>query len=220
MIKKHPTRGSKITGGFRTRLRPTHDGTDYRARTGAPIYAAHDGVVRRGTGHATAGNWIHIDGDHSTTTGYLHLSKFEAANGQHVKAGQLIGRAGSTGRSTAAHLHFFVRLSGKYVNPVTWLGTPSGANDDGVNYQSGRDKRTLALQKGMRKLFPAYRWRVKVKRGQLITADGYDGPQTEAWVKEFQRRERLPQTGDYGWGSPTAWRLKGYGIELPYPEKY
>lgn len=198
----HPIRGgAKVTSGYRTRTRPRHNGTDFRARTGTPLRAAMSGVIARGR-TSRAGNWVEIR-DGANLAGYSHLSRFNVKAGERVKEGDIIGYSGATGNAVGAHLHFYVKVNGNFVNPEIYLT------------QDRPTKRTRALQSGMRRIFPSYRWHVDYKRGSLITVDGYDGPQTDAWVREFQRRVGLPQTGDYSWGSPTAWRLESYGVDLP-----
>lgn len=93
----------------------SHSGMDFRAATGTPVYAVADGIVK-GTGdtdrtcyRASFGKWIFIEHDNiglSSTSG--HMSKISVTEGQRVQAGDLIGYAGNTGRSTASHLHLTI----------------------------------------------------------------------------------------------------------------
>ena len=70
---------------------------------------------------ASMGNYIMIDHGDSLYTIYMHCSALYVSKGQSVSAGQKIGAVGSTGNSTGPHLHFSVRLNGKYVSPWNYL---------------------------------------------------------------------------------------------------
>lgn len=122
-----PAAAKHITSGFGYRTDPFsgsaafHSGLDFKGATGAPIYSAADGkivFVGRRPGY---GNCVEIDHGNGLRTRYAHMSAFRARAGQSVRAGQLIGAVGSTGRSTGPHLHFEVRLRGKPVNPRPFL---------------------------------------------------------------------------------------------------
>ena len=76
-----------------------------------------EGVVAFAGRHAGYGNCIDIDHGNGLRTRYAHMSAYRARVGDPVKAGQLIGAVGSTGRSTGPHLHFEVRLHGQPINP-------------------------------------------------------------------------------------------------------
>lgn len=215
MAYANPLDTLTVTSGFRTTARPTHYGTDYRAATGTPVYAAMDGTIHTGTGHPNAGTWIEIRTG-TTIVGYSHLSARHVSAGQKVKAGQRIGSTGATGRVTGAHLHFYVKSGGQYVNPVTWLAQVTRPKPKPSAPKSTADYLTSAqirtMQAGFRRLFPGYRFSVGVRRGQLIAADGVDGPQTQAWVREFQRRTGLEQDGIAG--PLTQAKLAQYGIKV------
>jgi murein DD-endopeptidase MepM/ murein hydrolase activator NlpD len=102
-----------------------HAGVDIAASSGQSIYAAADGRVVRAGWNGGYGNYTCIS--HGTYEGkdlstcYAHQSAMLVAAGQSVRRGQLIGRVGSTGASTGAHLHFEVRRNGSPVNPLSWL---------------------------------------------------------------------------------------------------
>ena len=117
----HPTRGGYITSNFGTRWGRNHNGLDIAHNTGDPIYAAFDGVVRECHYENGYGNKILIEHENNIETIYGHLSKFEINVGDDVKKGDLIGRVGSTGRSTGPHLHFEVRLNGTPVDPSLYI---------------------------------------------------------------------------------------------------
>jgi len=112
--------------GFRTdpilKVKKMHQGTDFSAPQGTPVYATGDAVVDRVTQSFNGLGW-HIvlkHGDHYTTV-YGHLSQFNVRKGQPVKRGDLIGFVGNTGKSTAPHLHYEVHINGKAVNPVNYF---------------------------------------------------------------------------------------------------
>jgi murein DD-endopeptidase MepM/ murein hydrolase activator NlpD len=97
-----------------------HEGTDFWGATGMPVYAPADGVVALAGPLAVRGNAILIDHGWGVFSGLYHLSKIEVTAGQRVKQGQLVGRIGSTGLSTGAHLHWDVRVRGLNVDPLQW----------------------------------------------------------------------------------------------------
>lgn len=98
-----------------------HAGLDIAAPVGTPIYAAADGVVERANDGGPYGLVIVVAHADGYETRYAHLSGFEANVGEEVKAGDLIGRMGSTGYSTGSHLHFELREGGSLVDPQTLL---------------------------------------------------------------------------------------------------
>lgn len=125
----HPVPGSPITSPFGWRTSPItggsehHNGVDYSAAAGTPVYAAADGVVTVASYHYSAGNWIHINHGNGLVTIYMHASSFVSgiAPGTTITKGQHIMNVGSTGDSTGAHLHFEVRQNGVAVNPLQFL---------------------------------------------------------------------------------------------------
>lgn len=94
-----------------------HEGVDYRARYGTPVYAVANGTVVAAGYNGGWGNQIKIRHASGLVTQYAHLSSMSVRNGQTVVRGQVIGRVGSTGRSTGAHLHFGLISGGNYINP-------------------------------------------------------------------------------------------------------
>ena len=104
-----------------TKARKMHEGMDFTAKTGTPIYATGDGVVARADNTASGyGNHIVIRHGFGYETLYAHLSKYKARAGQRVKRGDVIGYVGSTGRSEGPHLHYEVHKDGKVVNPLNF----------------------------------------------------------------------------------------------------
>lgn len=98
-----------------------HRGLDFRAPTGTAVEAVAAGRVILAESHYYAGNSIYIDHGNGVISLYFHLSAFDAARGDIVKRGQVIGRAGSTGRSTGPHLHLSVSVQGQLVDPAPLL---------------------------------------------------------------------------------------------------
>ena len=104
-----------------TKARKMHEGMDFTAKTGSPIYATGDGVVAKADNTASGyGNHIVIRHGFGYETLYAHLSKYKARAGQRVKRGDVIGYVGSTGRSEAPHLHYEVLKDKKVVNPLNF----------------------------------------------------------------------------------------------------
>jgi murein DD-endopeptidase MepM/ murein hydrolase activator NlpD len=104
-----------------TKVRKFHEGMDFSARTGTPIYATGDGVIARADNSASGyGNHIVIRHGFGYETLYGHLSKYNCRLGQTVKRGDVIGYVGSTGRSEAPHLHYEVHKGGEVVNPLNF----------------------------------------------------------------------------------------------------
>lgn len=100
------------------RVRP-HNGTDYAANTGTPVWASGDGKVIEAGYTRANGNYIFIQHGNSIVTRYLHLSKKLVKRGDRVRQGQTIGRVGSTGLATGPHLHYEFLLNGVHRNPRT-----------------------------------------------------------------------------------------------------
>jgi murein DD-endopeptidase MepM/ murein hydrolase activator NlpD len=104
-----------------TKARKMHEGMDFTAKTGTPIYATGDGVVEKADNSASGyGNHIVIRHGFGYETLYAHLSKYKTRAGQRVKRGDIIGYVGSTGRSEAPHLHYEVHKDNKVVNPLNF----------------------------------------------------------------------------------------------------
>jgi murein DD-endopeptidase MepM/ murein hydrolase activator NlpD len=104
-----------------TKVRKMHQGMDFTASTGTPIYATGDGVVQKADNSLSGfGNHIEIGHGFGYLTLYAHLSKYNVRPGQKVKRGDVIGFVGSTGRSQAAHLHYEVHKNGQPVNPINF----------------------------------------------------------------------------------------------------
>lgn len=96
-----------------------HNGIDYRAPTGTPVYAAGQGRVIKSAYDKYNGHHVFIQHSGSIVTKYLHFTKRNVKQGQGVKQGQVIGYVGSTGMSTAPHLHYEFVVNGVHRNPST-----------------------------------------------------------------------------------------------------
>ncbi|MGE4340520.1 MAG: M23 family metallopeptidase, partial [Pigmentiphaga sp.] len=103
------------------RRRAFHEGIDFAAPRGTPIYAAAGGVVRTAKYLRGYGNTIEIDHGDRLTTRYAHASRLLVKSGQVIKRGQQVATVGSTGRSTGPHLHFEVRVDGQAADPRLYL---------------------------------------------------------------------------------------------------
>ena len=99
-----------------------HQGIDLAAPSGTPIYATADGVISEaGWNSGGYGNLIKVDHGKGVETRYAHLSSIAVRPGQRIRRGDVIGRMGSTGRSTGSHLHYEVRIDGRAVNPIPFM---------------------------------------------------------------------------------------------------
>jgi murein DD-endopeptidase MepM/ murein hydrolase activator NlpD len=106
-----------------------HDGVDLLGAAGTPEFAAAAGTVRTATWFGGYGNGVvidHVINGVTVSTLYGHMSQILVSPGQTVSAGQIIGLMGSTGNSTANHLHFEVRINGGLVDPYGWLQANAG----------------------------------------------------------------------------------------------
>lgn len=116
-----PTNGA-ITSGFGPRWGTFHNGTDFGAPVGTPMYAAKSGKVVAAGPASGYGLWIRIQTDDGELLEYGHNDKNYVSVGQRVNAGQVIGTVGNRGYSTGPHLHFGVRnAAGQWIDPVPWL---------------------------------------------------------------------------------------------------
>lgn len=108
---------------IRKRRRRFHRGLDFDGKRGQPVHSAGPGVVVRARYNGGYGRVVFIDHGLGLQTRYAHLRRIHVSEGDFVPAGTLIGRVGSTGRSTGPHLHFEVRLRGAPVNPRLAMDT-------------------------------------------------------------------------------------------------
>lgn len=121
-----PVARARVSSSFGTRFHPIlrtikmHTGIDYAAPSGTPIVAPSDGIVEEVGYKGGYGNTVVLRHNGSMQTLYAHMSSFgRFGSGSRVKAGDVIGYVGSTGRSTGPHLHYEARINGQHVNPAT-----------------------------------------------------------------------------------------------------
>ncbi|MGV3695579.1 M23 family metallopeptidase [Flavobacterium sp.] len=128
-----------------TKVRKMHEGMDFTASTGTPIYATGDGVVAAADNSKSGyGNHIEIRHGYGYLTLYGHLSKYKVRAGQRVKRGDIIGYVGSTGRSEAPHLHYEVHKDGKVVNPINfYYGNISAAEYVAISKLANQENQSL-----------------------------------------------------------------------------
>lgn len=102
-----------------------HNGVDLHAGCGEPIHAAAAGRVSRVSYDSGSGHRLEIDhgkvGGRRLVTIYMHATGYSVKAGQRVRSGEAVGRVGSTGWSTGCHLHFTVKLNGRYADPERFL---------------------------------------------------------------------------------------------------
>lgn len=128
-----------------TKVRKMHEGMDFTATTGTPIFATGDGVVAAADNSKSGyGNHIEIKHGYGYLTLYGHLSKYKCRAGQRIKRGDIIGYVGSTGRSEAPHLHYEVHKDGKVVNPINfYYGNISAAEYTAISKLANQENQSL-----------------------------------------------------------------------------
>jgi murein DD-endopeptidase MepM/ murein hydrolase activator NlpD len=132
-LLRTPVDGARVTSGFGMRRHPIlgyskmHQGVDFGAGTGTPVYAAGDGVVIEAKRWGGYGNWLRIRHTGGWETGYAHLSRYTPGlkPGATVRQGQVVAYVGSTGASTGPHLHYETWFKGQRVSP-TGAKVPQG----------------------------------------------------------------------------------------------
>jgi murein DD-endopeptidase MepM/ murein hydrolase activator NlpD len=123
----HPPVKAQISDVFGTsrtfngRVQSVHQGLDYAVPEGTPVAALNSGTVLLAQPLFFEGNCVVLDHGQGLLTLYMHLSKIEVKEGEHITSGQKIGLSGGTGRATGPHLHVAVRWQGVYLNPATLL---------------------------------------------------------------------------------------------------
>ena len=140
LLMKTPIDGARLSSGFGMRKHPIrgymkkHQGVDFAAPKGTPIYAAGDGVIEMKQRYKGYGKYIRIRHANGYKTAYAHMSKFNKTPGGRVKQGKIIGYVGSTGNSTGPHLHYEVLKNNIRINPQK-LKLPSGRKLKGKELQ-------------------------------------------------------------------------------------
>ncbi|HEU5017950.1 MAG TPA: M23 family metallopeptidase [Pseudolabrys sp.] len=125
-LVRKPVLTGRITSGFGLRRHPLlnyvkmHTGVDWAAPVGTPVYAAGNGVIEKEGWESGYGKFILVRHTNGYETAYGHMSAYARGTheGEHVRQGQVIGFVGSTGLSTGSHLHFEIRINGRFVDPM------------------------------------------------------------------------------------------------------
>lgn len=123
----------RLVGAFGRRSDPFshqqvwHTGVDFSAPMSSPIRATADGVVSMAEYSSGYGRLVIVDHGGGMQTYYAHLSRIDVISGQEVRRGEVVGALGATGRVTAPHLHYEVRIGGNAVDPYTYLSRSSVA---------------------------------------------------------------------------------------------
>lgn len=104
-----------------TKVWSEHEGLDFTAPTGTPVYATGDGIITASYRSSTYGNVLFVNHGYGYQTRYAHLTNYIVERGESVKRGQVIGYVGSTGRSEAPHLHYEVLFNYKPINPINFF---------------------------------------------------------------------------------------------------
>jgi murein DD-endopeptidase MepM/ murein hydrolase activator NlpD len=126
-IRKPMIGDLETSSGFGMRTDPfvhglaMHTGLDFRAEAGDPVRATAAGIVTNASWSGGYGKMVEVDHGNGLSTRYGHLSAIDVEVGQNVKIGQIVGRVGSTGRSTGPHLHYETRVDGEPVDPQKFL---------------------------------------------------------------------------------------------------
>jgi murein DD-endopeptidase MepM/ murein hydrolase activator NlpD len=126
-VRKPVTGEIDMSSGFGMRMDPflrspaMHTGLDMRGDTGDPVRATANGTVTSAGNNGGYGKMVEIEHRNGLSTRYAHLSAIDVRVGQTVKIGQIIGKIGSTGRSTGPHLHYETRVDGEAVDPQKYL---------------------------------------------------------------------------------------------------
>lgn len=118
---------TRMASGYGYRIHPIfkthkfHSGIDFTAPKGTPIYATGNGTVRSAENGSGYGNHVIINHGYGYSSLYAHMSKIACRPGKKVKRGELIGYVGSTGTSTAPHVHYEVIKGERKVNPINYF---------------------------------------------------------------------------------------------------
>jgi murein DD-endopeptidase MepM/ murein hydrolase activator NlpD len=133
-IRRHPILGY-------TKM---HTGVDWAAPTGTPIYAAGNGVIEKAGWESGYGKFILLRHTNGYETAYGHMSAYARGmeEGKRVRQGQVIGFVGSTGLSTGSHVHYEIRINGRFVDPMR-IKLPRGRELNGpmlANFDQERDR--------------------------------------------------------------------------------
>lgn len=148
-----PVESTRITSGFQlnrrhpvTKRHRPHNGIDFGAPNGLPVYPALDGVVIAAARTRSKGKYITILHDNGHETSYCHLKSFAPGikTGRRVELDEKIGEVGRTGLATGAHLHFTILENGYYINPINLLKSYTyNQRNEQVEIDSGLDDQNI-----------------------------------------------------------------------------
>lgn len=116
-----PMKNTFVTSQFGPRWRSTHEGVDLDAKLRDKIFAAEKGIVVKAGKGSGYGKMVRIKHAGGFETIYAHMSSIQVKEGDRIKKGQVIGKAGNTGTSTGVHLHFEILKNGQHVNPQSYI---------------------------------------------------------------------------------------------------
>ncbi len=141
-----------ILSGFGMRRHPVlgynrmHEGIDFRARVGTPIYASGDGVIKSANRRGTYGLKLVIDHGHGYETRYAHLSRTadDIRPGVKVQRGHKIAYSGNSGVTSGPHLHYEVRRNGESVDPLNYMFADLTPNEY-IEYQRIAEKTRVSM---------------------------------------------------------------------------
>lgn len=179
-----PTKKSLVTSsGFGMRTHPItkewsdHKGLDIPAATGDPIYAVKAGVVTKAYFSDTYGNVVYVDHGENVETRYAHLSAILVRPGQSVDQNVILGKAGSTGRSTGPHLHFEIRINGQSVDPTPFLQGVAAVQVPPANVQPKTQE--IILPKGFKRVggivYTPGNWQIPITAKKAADVPAYRG---------------------------------------------
>jgi murein DD-endopeptidase MepM/ murein hydrolase activator NlpD len=159
LLMRTPIDGARLSSGYGMRRHPIegytrmHEGVDFAAPPGTPIYASGNGVVERIGYNGGYGNYVQIDHGHGYMTAYGHMRGFKQGldRGDRVAQGEVIGYVGNTGQSTGPHLHYEIHKHGEPVNP-RGLELPTGRTLTGA--ELNRFKQAMADIDRLRQRIP------------------------------------------------------------------
>ena len=149
-LVRKPVIEGVMRSGFGLRHHPIlgytkmHTGVDWAAPSGTPIYAAGNGVIEKEGWESGYGKFILLRHNNGYETAYGHMSAYAKGTheGEHVRQGEVIGFVGSTGLSTGSHVHYEIRINGRYVDPMR-IKLPQGRELHGpilASFEEERDR--------------------------------------------------------------------------------
>lgn len=196
-------------------VKSMHNGIDLVAKatdgTGRVDYiTAHTGGVVSAVGYEPngAGNYVFINVASGVEMAYFHFADVKVRQGQRVKAGEVIGLMGSTGRSTGAHLHWGIKVNGKWINPTEYLNKEWTSVNTNTSTEVVKVTVTLnMLQKGSKGEQVKTLQRLLIMLGYSCGSAGVDGDfgnGTLNAVKAYQKANKLSADGIVGKDTWTA----------------